>query len=184
MIAPARRPLTSILRGMVLLGRGRAEGLKRFRDTPRAFLASLVPGFGFIIGALIEGLLDGDGFGALTGLLAPICALLAPAVVSYEVARLFQREAFWLRYIVAFNWCQWLLPFLLVVGLGIGQALGPAAVEAAYVFIAGYALWMNWFIARHALALSPGRAAGFIALANCTTAIVVFGPALLTAQGK
>jgi hypothetical protein len=184
MTLPPRRPLISIPRGMALIGRGRAEGLNCFRDTRNGFLGSLVPGLGFIVGALIEGLASGEGISAVTDLLAPICALLAPAVVSHEMARLFRREAFWLRYIVAFNWCQWLLPLALIIGLALGQTAGAAGIETAYVCVAGYALWINWFIARHALALSPLRAAGFVALANCTTAIIVFGPALLTAHGK
>ena len=164
---------------MLLIGRGRAEGLNCFRDTPRAFLGSLIPGLGFIVGALFEGLADGQGATAFTDLLAPTCALLAPAVVSYEVARWWGREAFWGRYIVAFNWCQWLLPVLLLFAAGVGQFLGAAGVETAYVAVAGYALWLTWFIARHALALGGGRAAGFVALVNFGTMILVFGPVLL-----
>ena len=51
---------------------------------------------------------------------ATLCVLLAPSVMSYELARLWGRDAFWNRYIVAFNWCQWLLPviaFVLIVAL-------------------------------------------------------------------
>jgi hypothetical protein len=97
---------------MVLIARGRAEGLNCFGDSPKAFLISLTPGLGFIVGGLVEGLSDGEGTRLATGVLVPLCALLAPAVLSHELARFWGRDAFWGRYIVVFNWCQWLLPVI------------------------------------------------------------------------
>ena len=40
----------------------------------------------------------------------------------------------------------------------------PAERSAARLAAFGYALWLEWFIARHALRLDAGRAAAIVAL--------------------
>jgi hypothetical protein len=183
-IAPgAAMPL--ILRGMALIARGRSQGLNCFRDTNQAVLYSLAPGLGVLAGAVIEGFAEGDGTSAIREIPGTLCILLAPSVLSYELARLWGREAFWKRYIVAFNWCQWLLPvigFLLIAALTLAQAAGidgQAGLRVLLVCLAGYALWLNWFLARHGLALGSWRAAGLVAAVNLGTVVLVFGPTLL-----
>ena len=78
-------PLASIVLGIVRLARGRADGIRQFGATRDAFLASLAPliAFPLVGGALM--LLGGGGLGALSDLLATLCALLAPPVLSFEV---------------------------------------------------------------------------------------------------
>ena len=177
--------MAAILRGMGLIARGRAEGLNCFGDSPRAFLGSLLPGLGFMAGAVIEGIADGEGAAALAGLLVPLCALLGPPVLSYELARLWGREAFWHRYIVAYNWSRWLLLVLLMtvlVGLTMGRMggfLGQGGFRLGITVLAGYALWLNWFVARHGLALTGGRAALLVAGVNTGTLLLIFLPSLL-----
>jgi hypothetical protein len=178
----------TILRGMFLIARGRATGLNCFRDSPQAFLYSLAPGLGILAGAVVEGLAEGAGLGALKEVPGTLCILLAPSVLSYELARFWGREAFWHRYIVAFNWCQWLLPiigFLLIVGLTVARLAGfggQGGFRILLVCLAGYALWLNWFLARHGLALGGWRAAGLVAVVNIGTVVLVFGPTLLAAR--
>lgn len=185
-MTPTRRgSVPPILRGVSLLARGHAQGLNCFRDTPRAFLASLAPGVGLLLAATIEGIAGGDGSGALTDIPATLCVLLAPAVLSYEMARFWGREAFWYRYIVAFNWCQWLLPaigFVLLLVVAAAHLAGLDEQSAAMVLLvcfAGYALWLNWFLARHGLALTGWRAAGLVLVVNLGTMLLAFGPGLL-----
>jgi hypothetical protein len=95
---------------------------------------------------------------------------------------------FWNRYIVAFNWCQWLLPviaFLMIIAVTLGRAAGidgQTALRVLLVCLAGYALWLNWFLARHGLALSGWRAAGLVAAVNLGTIAIVFGPTMLAAS--
>jgi hypothetical protein len=188
MTATPRRTLPTILRGMGLIARGRAEGLNCFRDTPQAFLFSLAPGVGLLLGALIEGFAQGTASTAADEIPGTLCVLLAPSVLSYELARLYGREAFWNRYIVAFNWCQWLLPmiaFVLIALLAVAQAAGvggPNGIRVLLVCLAGYAVWLNWFLARHGLALSVWRAVGLVAAVNLGTIAIVFGPTLLAAS--
>src|SRR5262249_11159667 len=152
--------------GMFLLARGHAVGLNCFRDTPRAFLISLAPGFGILAGIVIDRLMNGAVASALGEIPGTLCALLAPSVLSYELARLWGRDAFWHRYIVAFNWCQWLLSFIgfamitMIAGAPLGSAQRQAASQVLLICLAGYALWLNWFIARHGLALTISRAIG------------------------
>jgi hypothetical protein len=188
MTATPRRTMPPILRGVALIARGRATGLNCFRGTPQAFLYSLAPGLGIMAAAVVEGLAEGDGAGAMTEIPGTICVLLAPSVLSYEMARFWGREAFWNRYIVAFNWCQWLLPviaFVLLACLSLMQLAGidpEGGLRVMMVCLAGYALWLNWFLARHGLALSIWRAAGLVAAVNAGTMAIVFGPTLLAAH--
>ncbi len=173
------------LLGMARLARGRVDGLAQFGDTPQAFLASLAPLLAFpIVGAAL--LLTTEGpVRALATLFATIVAQLAPAVLSHALARAWHREAHWLRYATAFNWCQWALPLaalaLLIVlqfGLRLGLAEG-AADQMLIVGLAAYGLWLNWLLARHGLSLSPSRAVALVALTNLGTVVLAIGPRLL-----
>jgi len=185
-----RRTLPPILRGMALIARGRAEGLNCFRDTNQAYFYSLAPGLGILAGTVLEGIAESAGARAFAEIPGTLCVLLAPSVLSYEMARFWGREAFWNRYIVAFNWCQWLLPalaFVLIVALSVlraGGIGGQGALRFLLVGLACYALWLNWFLARHGLALSGWRAAGLVAAVNLGTIAIIFGPALLVSHPR
>ncbi len=179
----------SILRGILLLARGRADGLRQFGDTPAAFLASLAPLIAFpLVGAVLM-LGQGGGWPALTELLATVCALLAPPVLAYELARLWRREAQWLHFATAFNWCQWAIPVLAAVLLilvypALAGTAGSETAGLVVIFaVAGYALWLHWFLARHALMISGPRAAMLVVLVNLGTLAVVLGPRLVVSGG-
>ncbi|HUB11148.1 MAG TPA: hypothetical protein VMB34_04250 [Acetobacteraceae bacterium] len=182
-MAPARR--TSILRGLVRIARGRPDGLAEFSATVQGFLASLAPLLAFPLVGTLMLLMRGEGAVAIDDLLATITALLAPSVLSWELARLWRREDHWLHFATAFNWCQWLLPvlfsvLLVVVGALLDAGLSQAAAAGLLVLgLAGYGLWLHWFLARHALALSPLRAALLVAAVNLGTAALVLLPRLL-----
>jgi hypothetical protein len=179
-----------ILRGMLLIARGQARGLNCFRDSPQAFLYSLMPGLGILAGAVIERMAEGAGIAAIDEIPATLCVLLAPSVLSYELARFWGREAFWNRYIVAFNWCQWLLPMiglLLILLLAVARSAGltgERGILIMFVCLALYALWLNWFLARHGLALSAWRAAGLVAAVNFGTVVIILGPTILATSFK
>ena len=182
---PERRPQGNILRGMALVARGRADGLAEFGGTAQSFLASLAPLLAFpLVGALLL-LAGGQVEAAVSGLLAALCVLLLPPVLSYEAARLWKREAQWARFATAFNWCYWLVPLLgtvLVFLLGIANAAGlPEHVGAIVLVVAlsVYGLWLHWFLARHALQISGLRAALLVIFMNLVVALVVIGPRFL-----
>jgi hypothetical protein len=174
-----------ILLGIFRVATGRADGLAQFGDTPEAFLGSLAPLVAFpLVGALLM-LGEGQGLAALIDLLATLCALLAPAVLSYEVARRWGRATRWTRFAVAFNWCQWAIPVLaviLVVLAGILLTLGVpsnAGLVLVVAGLAGYGLWLHWFLARHGLGLGAARAVLLVVIVNLGTILLVLGPRVL-----
>lgn len=176
---------TNVLLGVFRVARGRADGIALFGDTPHAFLTSLAPLIAFpLVGGILM-LLRGGGLRSIVDLLATVCALLAPPVLSFQFARIWQREGAWLRFATAFNWCQWALPvvaalMLLFLGfaMSVGLSQGPAGVSLVMA-LGAYGLWLHWFLARHGLAISGGRAAVLVLGVNLGTIAVVIVPRLL-----
>ena len=86
-------------------------------------------------------------------------------MLSYALARHWGREALWPRFATAFNWCQWAIPavaFLLLLAVSLLIALGvpnEAGGPSVVAGLAGYGLWLHWFLARHGLR-SVGAARG------------------------
>jgi hypothetical protein len=181
----ARGPTGIILVGVMRLARGRADGFSQFGATRESFLASLAPLIAFPLVGCVLMLMGGGGIGAMSDLLATLCALVAPPVLSFEIARLWHRDAAWLRFATAFNWCQWAIPVLgsfLLLALGMLVAVGlprNAARGLALVGLVGYGLWLHWFIARHGLGLSRLRAAVLVLGINLATVVIVIGPRFL-----
>jgi hypothetical protein len=180
----------SIVVGVMRLARGRVDGFQQFGATREAFLASLAPLVAFpLVGGVLM-LLGGGGMTALADLFATICALVAPPVLSFEVARLWGRQAAWLRFATAFNWCQWAIPVLgslLLLLLGVLVVLGlprPIARVAVVLGLVVYGLWLHWFLARHGLGLSRLRALLLVLAVNAVTVLIVMGPRVLMMDGK
>jgi hypothetical protein len=175
----------SIVLGIVRLARGRPDGMQQFGATRDAFLASLAPLIAFpLVGGMLM-LLGGGGLNTVSDLLATLCALVAPLVLSFEVARLWRRQQFWLRFATAFNWCQWVIPIVgsvLLLVFGLLAALGLPRATARIGVLLGllsYALWLHWFLARHGLGLSGPRALLLVLAVNLTTAMLVVGPRVI-----
>jgi hypothetical protein len=178
----------SIALGIVRLARGRPDGMQQFAGTRDAFLASLAPLIAFpLVGGMLM-LLGGGGLTAVSDLLATLCALVGPLVLSFEVARLWRRQQFWLRFATAFNWCQWVIPVVgsvLLLVFGVLAALGlprGAARIGVLLGLLSYALWLHWFLARHGLGLSGPRALLLVLAVNLTTAMLVVGPRVIALE--
>ncbi len=184
-----RRSAPAILTGMLLLARGRPEGLQHFGNSTQAFLASLAPliAFPFVGGLLL--VLKGSAIAGLVSFLETMCVLLAQPVISEVLATWWGKGDLWLRYATALNWCQWLMPVLasaLIVIVGFMLSLGMPpnwAVPLLLAGLGGYALWLQWFLARYGLLLSGSRAASLVVLVNLGTAALLLGPHLFTALG-
>jgi hypothetical protein len=179
----------SIMVGILRIARGRADGIGCFGSNVQAFLASLAPLIAFpLVGAFLGALSEGPRR-ALTGLAMTLCALLTPAVVSYELARVWKRTDAWIRFATAFNWCEWILPVLacvIMVPLSVAISLGLSEDAASLVLLGclgAYGLWLHWFLARNALVLSRFRAVALVFLVNLGTVVVVMGPRLLVHNG-
>jgi hypothetical protein len=181
-------PRASILRGIARVALGKPDGLQQFPATVQGFLISLVPLLAFPLAGTWLLLLNGEGLSAITSLLGTVTVLLAAPVLSFEFARLWHREPYWLRFATAFNWCQWLLPLLAcallivlagLVHIGLSQ---HAATGILLLVMGAYGLWLHWFLARHGLALSPLRAVVLVLGVNLGTALLVLMPRLLVWQ--
>ena len=179
--APAR---FAPLRGVLLLARGRAEGLMLFRATPEGFLSSLAPLLAVPLAGAVLLLLGGWMVPAVALLLVALTAQLAPPVLSHALARRWGREAGWLRYATAYNWCQWaVLAVMVLLLLMLGAVTGtpPSAVVGSRVFVyaaGGYAMWLHWALARHGLGLGAWRAALLVLLVSLGVMALVLGPTL------
>ncbi|MBN8872407.1 MAG: hypothetical protein J0H67_06200 [Rhodospirillales bacterium] len=188
MTQPPRAPRSApnVVLGMWRIARGRKDGLLQFGNTPQAFLASLAPLVAFPLVGVVVMLLRGAGLSALTYFALTLCILLAPAAISFELARLWHREALWPRFAAAFNWGQWVVAIVLilvltVLSIAVGAGLDQhAAVATLMLGLGCYALWLHWFLARNALQLSPLRAALVVLLVNAATVLLGIGPRLLS----
>jgi hypothetical protein len=181
-------PRKSILVGILRIARGRADGIGCFGSTSHAFLSSLAPLVAFpLVGAVLAMFTEGPRQ-ALTSLAMTLCALLTPAVISYELARVWDRTDAWARFATAFNWCEWILPVvgcLVMVPLSFAINSGMSETVASRLLLSClglYGLWLHWFLARKALALSGLRAGLLVFLVSLGTALVVMGPGMLASD--
>jgi hypothetical protein len=178
----------SVVMGVLLVARGRADGVGYFGATGQAFLSSLAPLLAFPLVGTLLGLATDGVVRSLADFVMFVCALLTPAVVSYELARWWGRGEHWLRFATAFNWCEWILPVLgciLMVPVSLAMSAGLGSEAASLMLLgclAAYGLWLHWFLARHALSLSGLKAALLVFLVNVATVVVVAAPRLIAMQ--
>jgi hypothetical protein len=182
----ARRSPPNIILGLVRLALFDRRGMALFGDSAQDFLSSLAPLIAFpLVGGVLT-LLRGGGVSVVTNLLATLCVLLAPAVMSEALARLWHKREGWLRYATAFNWCQWTIPIAAAVALLVMAGMvmaGLPETAAAYGgagLLAAYGLSLHWFLARVGLGISRFRAGLLVLVINFATAILLFGPQLLS----
>jgi hypothetical protein len=171
--------------GVVRIARFQADGLAAFDATPAGLLHALTPWFAFALVAFLYQMMAGAPVHALSDLLASVVALLAPPVLSHALARLWHREARWLRYAVALAWCQWVMPAALLLALVCSflmmmAGLPETVAERVAMFATlAYALALNVFLARRGLDLSLWRAVGTVVAVNLGTAAAVVLPVLI-----
>jgi hypothetical protein len=182
-MAPRRR--FGIAGGMLRLALFRAEGMAGFPDSTQGFLNSFAPMVALtLVGAFLVAM-GGELGLALESLSSTIVAMLAQPVISHWLARRWGREAPWLRYATAVNWCQWapmlaifvLMP-LVQIAIGFGFTPEVAAVLLIVVLLA-YAMALSWFLARVGLGVSRWRAALLVVVVHAVIAVIVEGPLLL-----
>ena len=158
---PAR--MATVLLAITRVARGRKDGLQQFGDSAQALLGALAPLVAFLLVGAVLGLITGSRE-AVEDMAAFTVLLLAPLVVSFEIARRWDRANQWFRFAVAFCWCQWAGPMALVAVMILmallmaGGVSENGAASVGLTCLAIYAFWLHWFLARHALDLRPGRA--------------------------
>jgi hypothetical protein len=177
-----------VITGIFRVARGRPDGIDCFGASSQAFLASLAPLLAFPLVGTAIGLFTEGVISSLTEFAMYVCALLTPAVVSFELARRWGQGDRWLRFATAFNWCEWVLPLvgcmvLIPISLAISAGLNARVASLILLGCLGvYGLWLHWFLARHALSLSKVRAAVMVLLVNAATVLIAAMPRLIAAS--
>ncbi len=175
----------NVVRGVLLLARGRAAGIDHFGNSADSFTASLAPLIAFPLVGTVLNIINGAPAEAIIGFLSRLCAVLAVAVITYEFARLTRRDSLWLRTATALNWSFWLvIPLLGLAGLagalmvGAGMAL-TTAEDILIGLMATYLLWYHWFAVRVGLNLNILQAIALVILSNAAIALLTSAPTLL-----
>lgn len=173
---PAGTPsrMGTVLLGISRVARGRKDGLLQFGDTAQAVLAGLAPLVALLLVGAVLGLISGSRDGVES--VAVLAVLwLAPLVISFEVARRWNRAGEWFRFAAAFCWCQLAWPMALVVVMLLMAVLMAGGVSEntaaglGLACLAGYAFWLHWFLARYGLDLKPLRALAMVLLVEVLT---------------
>ena len=168
--------------GVLLLARGRADGLAQFDATPQAVLSALAPLAAMMIVSLAVSVVSQAPGGLQSYLLEGAVGLLSQLVLSYEVARRWGRGLEWYRFAAAFCWCQWAAPVAmlgLILVMSVLLAAGvaeEAAAAAGLLALLGYGLWLHWFLAWRALALTRLRALALVLIVNGATLVLINVP--------
>jgi len=94
------------------------------------------------------------------------------ALLSHRLAGVLGRAPLWPRFIAVWNWCN-VVQYLMLVVAGLPALLGLPELLAQTVWLVamGWALWLEWYATRLALAI-PGRSA--MALVALDFALGVF----------
>lgn len=180
----ARPRFITVLTGIAMVARGQKAGLAQFGNTPQAVLAALTPLAAFLLVGAAAAVFGGSA-DAVADVAAVSIGLLGPLVLSYEVARRWDRAAAWPRFAAAFLWCQWAAPVVLALILVVMATLmagglpGDDAASLGILLMFGYGLWLHWFVARHALEISRLRAAMLVLMVNVATMTLISLPQVI-----
>jgi hypothetical protein len=178
-------PANVLLAGIARLAVFDRSGFAAIGKTKQAFLSSLSPLLAFLlVGTAFEAATTGaaNAYGLQDGL-QTLCILLGQPVVSNLFARLAGRQEEWLRYATAMNWCQLVLPLVVVVFAAVAWVAGMAGLAARpiayglFTAVLLYAVVLNWFLIWRGLNLSKLRAVLFLLAVTATLAFMLTLPA-------
>ena len=167
----------SALHGAFLLARGRADGLLLIAAPPEAEMAVAARSFwaaavclpAFLCLHLLDwasgGVPPAAGRGLMLDLLGYVVGWVGFALLSHRLAGAMGRGALWPRFIAVWNWCN-VVQYLMLVVAGLPALLGvPDLVAQTFWLVAmGWALWLEWYATRLALAIPARSAMALVAL--------------------
>ncbi len=165
------------IQAALLLARGRPEGLLLLDQKGEAArgaaafsfwaMALAMPGFValHVMGWVIGGEPSGVGRAFAQDALGFIVGWLAFALLSHRLAQVSGRAGLWPVFITAWNWCN-VIQYLLLVAATLPTLLGlPAFVgQMCWLVAIFWALWLEYFTMRLALALPRPAAIALVAL--------------------
>lgn len=107
-------------------------------------------------------------------LLGYVIGWLGFVLLSHAIAGWSGRRALWPRYIAAWNWCSVVqYGVVLVAEMIVGSDLLPDFVAQTLWLVAiGWALWLEWFLARTALDFGRWQAIGLVALSYLIASVL------------
>jgi len=177
--------LRVILRGVLLLARGRAAGIAEFANSADGLTASLAPLIAFPLVGAGQTALNGQPEAAIIGFLARLSAVLALPVITYHFAKACGRDRLWLRTVTALDWAFWLVVPLLLAAALVGVTLVkaglsiPDAEVAALGAMLAYVFWLHWFILKAGLQLNAWQALLLAVLNSAAIGVLTDGPVLI-----
>ncbi|MDB5316710.1 MAG: hypothetical protein JWO26_2646 [Rhodospirillales bacterium] len=158
------------LRGAAHLARGDAGGLRFMETTPegaaRSFWVAAICLPLFLAPRLLDtDLAPASSHGMAAEIIGYAMSWAAFPLFARHLASSIGRADAWPRYIAAWNWSN-AIQYALMLALTIPPLLGvpPTISVAISLAVLGYSLWLNWFVARTALAIKGRNAAGFVLL--------------------
>ena len=158
--------------GALLLAGGKVVGAAAFaptmEDARASFLAALfcLPIFLLLrAGSSPAGMVLDPVRSVVGDLIAFVCSWAGFALASLPIAEAMGRRTLWPRFIAAWNWSN-LVQYVVLGVLTMPAMLGmPAFIADSLGLLGlGYAIWLQWFVTRTALAVTGLRAAAFVAV--------------------
>jgi hypothetical protein len=144
-------------------------GLDAWSEAGRSFWAVVLSLPAFValraMDWAVAGMPEGAALGFTRALLGLVIEWIGFLVLMHLVCRRQRRAALWPGFVIAWNWCS-LLQALVAVAAALPGVLGaPGWVDdTARLAVAGWSLWLGWFVARLALGLPGFMAAAVVAL--------------------
>jgi hypothetical protein len=168
-------------RGIAMLTFGQAAGIRAFTNdlavTRRSFVTALFSLPIFLMFHVLDwlagvGPIEAPHAMALDLLSFPI-SWAGFALISIPIVRMLGVEQQWPRYITAWNWSN-LAQYGLLFVTSVPVVLHVPAIASETCALVGYgwALWLEWYVTRLALNLSPTAAALLVAVDVGFSAIV------------
>jgi hypothetical protein len=175
------REIATCARGIAMLTFGDAAGIRAFTNdvgvTKRSFVTALFSLPIFLMFHVLDWL---AGVGPMESPHAMAVDLLSfPiswagfALISIPLVRMLGAEAQWPRYITAWNWSN-LAQYALLFVTSVPVVLHAPQIASETCALVGYgwALWLEWYVTRLVLNLSPTGAALLVAVDVGFSAIV------------
>lgn len=171
---PSTREIVYGLFGAWRLAHLDQSGMSYFDDSVegfwKSFFAAALVAPGYVILIVLEPSATNTSAGALRlfliHLLTYSMSWTVFPVIVHPICQAIDRDAAYVRFIVAFNWAKVVqmavyLPVVIIVWLGIlSEALASLLNGGVYMLLLGY----QWFVTRTALDIRPWPATGLVAL--------------------
>jgi hypothetical protein len=176
---------SNVLKGVLLLARGKASGIAEFGGSPDALLASLAPLIAFPLVLTVLAGLNGQPEAAFIAFLSQLSICLAVSVITQGFAAWAGREALWVRTATALNWSFWFVIPLMFLADTVRSFLVSAGVPQMVAFdllifaLGIYLFWYNCFTVRAGLQVKAIAAVGIVIITNLVVALLTVGPALI-----